>query len=111
MFLAGGAVARVAPEATAFVHRKALMLTSIDLEWSEDDSAETIAANQAWLDAFHEAMRPFASGESYQNFSDEAETGYLRAYYGANLERLVEIKRKYDPTNLFSFAQSIPIVL
>jgi hypothetical protein len=45
MFLAGGAVARVAPEATAFVHRKALMLTSIDLEWSEDDSAETIAAN------------------------------------------------------------------
>jgi FAD/FMN-containing dehydrogenase len=56
-------------------------------------------------------MRPFASGESYQNFSDEAETGYLRAYYGANLERLVEIKRKYDPTNLFSFAQSIPIVL
>jgi FAD/FMN-containing dehydrogenase len=92
------------------VHRKAL-LTSIDLEWSEDDSAETIAANQAWLDAFHEAMRPFASGESYQNFSDEAETGYLRAYYGANLERLVEIKRKYDPTNLFSFAQLIPIVL
>ena len=52
--------------------------------------------------------RSFASDEGYQNFSDEAETGYLRAYYGTNLERLVEIKRKYDPDNLFRFAQSIP---
>ena len=56
-------------------------------------------------------MRSFASDEGYQNFSDEAETGYLRAYYGANLERLVEIKRKYDPDNLFRFAQSIPLSL
>jgi hypothetical protein len=48
MFLAGGAVASVAPEATAFVHRKASMLTSIDLDWSEGDSAELVAANQAW---------------------------------------------------------------
>ena len=111
MFLAGGAVANVAPEATAFVHRKASMLTSIDLDWSEGDSAELVAANQAWLDAFHEATRSFASDEGYQNFSDEAETGYLRAYYGANLERLVEIKRKYDPDNLFRFAQSIPLSL
>jgi len=52
MFLTGGAVAKVAPEATAFVHRKASMLTSIDLDWSEGDSAELVAANQAWLDAF-----------------------------------------------------------
>jgi FAD/FMN-containing dehydrogenase len=111
MFLAGGAVARVKPEATAFVHRKALMLTSIDLEWGEADSLETIAANQAWVDAFHAAMRPFASDESYQNFSDEAETGFIRAYYGTNLERLVEIKRKYDPANLFRFAQSIPLAI
>jgi FAD/FMN-containing dehydrogenase len=108
MFLAGGAVARIAPEATAFVHRKALMLTTIDLEWSEADSSDAIAANEAWLDAFHAAMRSFTSEQCYQNFSDEAETDYLRAYYGANLKRLVEIKRKYDPTNLFRFAQSIP---
>ena len=73
--------------------------------------ADVVAANQAWLDRFHEAMRPFASDEGYQNFCDESETDYLRAYYGANLERLVEIKRKYDPTNLFRFAQSIPLSL
>jgi hypothetical protein len=84
MFLAGGAVAKVAPEATAFVHREALMLITIDLEWSEEDSPKTIAANQTWLAAFHEAMRPY---------------------------RLVEIKGKYDPANLFRFAQSIPLGL
>jgi FAD/FMN-containing dehydrogenase len=111
MFLAGGAVAAVPPEATAFAHRKALMLSSIDLDWTAEDDAGVVAANQAWLNRFHEAMRPFTSDQSYQNFIDEAETNYLRAYYGANLERLVEIKRKYDPDNLFRFPQSIPLSL
>jgi FAD/FMN-containing dehydrogenase len=56
-------------------------------------------------------MRPFTSDQSYQNFIDGAERDYLRAYYGANLERLVEIKRKYDPSNLFRIPQSIPLSL
>jgi FAD/FMN-containing dehydrogenase len=56
-------------------------------------------------------MRPFTSDESFQNFVDGAETDYLRAYYGANLGRLVEIKRRYDPGNLFRFPQSIPLSL
>jgi FAD/FMN-containing dehydrogenase len=56
-------------------------------------------------------MQPFTSDQSYQNFIDGAETDYLRAYYGANLERLVEVKRKYDPGNLFRFPQSIPLSL
>ena len=111
MFLAGGAVARVAPEATAFVHRNALMLSAIDLAWTPEDDAAVVAENEAWLDAFHAAMRPFTSDESFQNFVDGAETDYLRAYYGTNLERLVEIKRRYDPGNLFRFPQSIPLTL
>ena len=111
MFLAGGAVARVAPEATAFVHRNALMLSAIDLAWTPEDDAALVAENEAWLDAFHTAMRPFTSDESFQNFIDGAEPDYLRAYYGTNLERLVEIKRRYDPGNLFRFPQSIPLSL
>jgi FAD/FMN-containing dehydrogenase len=56
-------------------------------------------------------MRPFTSDECFQNFIDGAETNYLRAYYGENLERLVEVKRHYDPENLFRFQQSIPLSL
>ena len=111
MFLAGGAVAAVAPAATAFVHRKALMLSTIDLSWTEVDDVAAVADNESWLAAFHAAMRPFTSDECFQNFADGAETDYLRAYYGENLERLVEIKRRYDPDNLFRFQQSIPLSL
>jgi hypothetical protein len=111
MFLAGGAVAAVAPAATAFVHRKAIMLSAIDLTWTEDDDAATVADNESWLGAFHDAMRSFTSDECFQNFTDGAEPNYLRAYYGENLERLAEVKRRYDPENLFSFPQSIPLAL
>jgi FAD/FMN-containing dehydrogenase len=111
MFLACDAVASVAPDATAFAHGKALMLTTVDLDWTPDDNEASVARNEAWLSEFHEAMRPFTSDQSYQNFIDGAERDYLRAYYGANLERLVEIKRKYDPSNLFRFPQSIPLSL
>jgi hypothetical protein len=53
----------------------------------------------------------FTSDQSNPNFIDGAETNYLRAYYGTNLERLVDVKRKYDPNNLFRFSQSIPLSL
>jgi FAD/FMN-containing dehydrogenase len=53
-------------------------------------------------------MRPHTSNASYQNFIDPALTDWERAYYGANLERLVAIKRHVDPDNVFHFAQSIP---
>ena len=95
MFLAGGAVASIAPEVTAFVHREALMLTTVDLDWTAEDDEATVARNEAWLGEFHDAMQPFTSDQSYQNFIDGAETNYLRAYYGAKLElgrRLAQIR-------------------
>ena len=45
---------------------------------------------------------------AYVNYVDSQIPDALRAYYGANLERLVEVKRRYDPDNLFHFPQSIP---
>jgi FAD/FMN-containing dehydrogenase len=111
MFLAGDAVTRLPPDATAFVHRGAQMCSSIELDWTPDDTVGTVAQAQAWLAEFHAAMAPYTSDESYQNFIDEAQNDYLRAYYGANLERLVAVKRRYDPQNVFRYPQSIPLAL
>jgi FAD/FMN-containing dehydrogenase len=109
IFLMGGAVDDIARDATAYVHRGATMISSIELDWVETDTIATVAKNQMWLAEFHEAMRPFTSEESYQNFIDEAQNDYLRAYYGNNLGRLVQVKRQYDPQNVLTYQEAIPL--
>lgn len=108
VFSWGGAIGRVAPSATAFVHRQALALLSVGTSWASDEEPSGVRRLLAWVDQFWEAMRPHTSNASYQNFIDPALTDWERAYYGANLERLVAIKRHVDPDNVFHFAQSIP---
>jgi hypothetical protein len=51
---------------------------------------------------------PSRPGNTYQNFIDPALSDWKRAYYGANLHRLIRVKRAYDPDELFKFPQSIP---
>jgi hypothetical protein len=68
MFLAGGAVASVAPAATAFVHRKALMLTTVDFDWAAEEDEATVARNEAWLEEFHAAMQHVHLGPEQPEF-------------------------------------------
>lgn len=107
-FLMGGVIDDKAATDTAFVHRKATMITSIDIEWLPTDGATRIEQNYAWLDAFHAEMAAHTSPQCYQNFIDRRETSYLDAYYGTNLEKLKTVKRTYDPTNVFTYPQGIP---
>jgi FAD/FMN-containing dehydrogenase len=93
----GGAINRVAPNATAFVHRSALF----SAQYSTN-------GNIGWLGDTWQAMRPYASGEAYQNYIDPDLPDWLHSYYGANLPRLQRIKASYDPHNLFHFKQCIP---
>jgi FAD/FMN-containing dehydrogenase len=104
----GGAINRVAADATAFAHRSALFSAQYSASWSVQNPATVIAANHAWLVATWQAMRPYASGAAYQNYIDPGLTDWLQAYYGSNLPRLQQIKAEYDPGNFFHFAQSIP---
>jgi FAD/FMN-containing dehydrogenase len=104
----GGAVNAVAPGATAFVHRTSLFSAQYTTDWTNGGSSTGVSNQLAWLRRFWAAMRPYASGEAYQNYPDPDLANYAQAYYGSNLPRLSGLKKKYDPHNVFKFPQAIP---
>jgi hypothetical protein len=106
-FHMGGAIARVAPEATAFAERTAPFMVSIDGMWS--DPAMN-AANIGWVRDTWDAVRPFGNGSVYLNFMGRADEGFtagMDSAFGRNLRRLAEIKRVYDPENFFRLNNNV----
>ena len=104
----GGAINRVAADATAFAHRNALFSAQYSASWNASDPSSVVSANSAWQKSAWQSMRQYASGGAYQNYVDPDLSDWQHAYYGANLSRLQHIKATYDAGNLFHFAQSIP---
>jgi hypothetical protein len=99
-----GAVCRVAPTATAFPHREPGYNLAIVGEWM--DPAET-AANIAWVRDTYAALQPHMAPRAYVNYLAEDESDRLTDAYGPNLDRLRQVKREYDPTNLFRLNHNI----
>jgi FAD/FMN-containing dehydrogenase len=99
----GGAYNRPAADATAFVHRDMLFSLQYGAYFSGSG-----AASNAWINGVWKALRPYASGQAYQNYIDPQLRGWQRAYYGSNLARLREIKKQVDPDFVFRFRQAIP---
>ena len=106
VFQLGGALARVGEDETAFSQRDAAHNVNINAVWTEEDpDAER---HIAWSRDFFDAMQPHAGGRVYLNFLGEEGGNRVRQAYGArNYERLVELKRAYDPTNFFRLNQNI----
>ncbi|MFO1058979.1 MAG: FAD-binding oxidoreductase [Dongiaceae bacterium] len=107
-FQTGGAMNRVAPDATAFVHRRSRWLMVVGLYWNATDerSPEVLRRGHEWQDAFHGAMLPLAGGGAYVNFPDPSLGAGGPSYYGANLARLARIRTALDPDGVFRFPQS-----
>ncbi|MCM2394300.1 FAD-binding oxidoreductase [Streptomyces albipurpureus] len=100
----GGAINRVQPLATAFVHRRSRVLAQYNAAWRAGTPGR---AERSWLQQTHGVMRRYASGEAYQNYADPTLANWRRAYYGAAAERLTTLKRRYDPDRLFDFPQAL----
>ncbi|MEU6098540.1 FAD-binding oxidoreductase [Streptomyces sp. NPDC047079] len=100
----GGAVNRVSPTATAFVHRRSRMLAQYIASWRAGTSGTTA---QSWLASAHASMRGHASGAAYQNYTDPALTNWRKAYYGDAAARLTQLKHQYDPNGFFTFPQAL----
>jgi FAD/FMN-containing dehydrogenase len=103
----GGAVNRIGAGDTAFVHRDALFLAQYTTDWTAGADAGRVQNQYEWLASFWKNMRPYASGQAYQNYIDPALPNWRQAYYGANYARLARVKTTYDPQRLFSFPQAV----
>jgi FAD/FMN-containing dehydrogenase len=99
-----GACHRVAPDATAFAYRDANFATVIAGAWP--DPADN-KANTKWVRDFSDASAQYAEEGGYINFMAEDDQDRIKANYKGNYERLREVKRKFDPGNLFHVNQNI----
>jgi FAD binding domain/Berberine and berberine like len=100
----GGAAGRVAPADTAFAQRQAEYNVGIETQWT--DAAES-EKHIGWTRTLSDALRPYSSNGYLLNFIGDEEPDTIRAAFGSNHARLVELKTKYDPTNFFSLNQNV----
>lgn len=100
----GGAVGRVAADATAFPHRSAFAVIQLIASWDAPGSAD---ATLRWLRDVYGRVRPLVGSGTYVNYSDPDLADWPQAYYGANYARLQRVKAQYDPSGLFTFPQAI----
>lgn len=100
----GGAVARVGEDDTAVSNRHAQFAYNVIAMW--EDPAET-EVHRGWARETSALLEPVSSKGTYVNFLTDATDADVRDAYGTKYQRLVELKRRYDPTNLFHLNQNI----
>ena len=102
--LIAGASNRIAPDAMAYGHRDARFVLNVHGRW---DEAKDDQKGIGWARDFFKASAPYASAGAYVNFMTAEEGDRVAAAYGANYDRLVQAKKRYDPDNIFHLNQNI----
>ena len=100
----GGAAGRVAADATAFPQRSSHFVMNVHARWREQEQDRPCIE---WARGIFEATKPYAVGTAYINFMPEDELDRVESAYGGNYKRLAEVKRRYDPQNLFRMNQNV----
>ncbi len=102
----GGAMSRVGPEETAVGRRDARFLVELLANWKEPEDTER---NVAWVRDVFDKPRRLSSGRPNFNFPGFGEDtkAFVHAVFGNQYQRLLAVKRKYDPTNLFRLNQNV----
>lgn len=104
----GGAFAKVAPEATAFAHRTARFLVKHTVQVGARATDRRRVEAREWATRSWRTVHPWGTGGAYVNYPDPDLPDWARAYHGRNLERLSELKARYDPDRVFRFPQALP---
>jgi hypothetical protein len=99
-----GEVTRIAPTATAFPHRQPGYNLALIGEWLDPAETET---NVRWVRETFAALEPYMAPQVYVNYLGDDESARTRDAYGPNFDRLVDLKRRYDPDNRFRLNQNI----
>jgi len=102
--LIAGVQNRVAADAMAYGHRDANFVLNVHGRWDEAKDDQRCIA---WAREFFNASKPYASSGAYVNFMTAEEGDRVAAAYGANYQRLMAIKKRYDPENVFHLNQNI----
>jgi FAD/FMN-containing dehydrogenase len=100
----GGAINRLPVESTAYPHRDAEFVLNVHSRWEDPEEDDACIS---WARRLFTDLAPYATGGVYVNFMTEDEQARIRAAYGGNYTRLLEMKRKYDPGNVFRINQNI----
>jgi FAD/FMN-containing dehydrogenase len=100
----GGALAAVPVEATAFSDRDARYFTTVIAVW--EDENEDATPHKDWIRSLYDQIKHEESGV-YVNFLETESEERIRECYGENFARMVDLKRKYDPANMFRFNQNV----
>jgi len=94
----GGAIARVKPDATAFLHRKAVRNVALFSFWEKPEDRDP---SMQWARGAWPKLEPLTEGFYVNELAADDPERRIKANYGSNYDRLVKLKNKYDPTNLF----------
>lgn len=101
----GGAMARVPSDATAFAHRKAGLMVNCA---AVVEKVDELPAHEPWVIELADSLRGGSDGVYVNFLGDEGEAAVRAAYPGETWDRLREVKRRYDPANLFRLNQNVP---